>query len=113
MLRYIPLLAERVTLLRTCPTNRGHDARGWWGKPHVRSFTRLVGVCTAGPLPLYLGVFCFDTPVRQYYRSHGPLFVQTGVCRPADSGTGTTTRRAVYAYSDDHTFEVSGLVLAS
>ena len=56
MLRYMHLLAERVTLLRTCPTRRGHDARGECAKLHARRFARLVGVCTARPVPC---IWCF------------------------------------------------------
>ena len=33
-----------------------------------------------------------STDFYEYHRYN--LFVNAGVCRPADSGTGTTTRRA-------------------
>ena len=89
------LLAGRITLFRTWPTNRGHDARGWLGKPHVRSFTRLVGLCTARTLTPVLGVFCLRLRYSSTTVTHAPRFVKTDVCRPTDSGTVTTTRRAI------------------
>jgi len=86
------LLAERVALLRTCLTHRGHDARGECAKAHVRRFARLVRAVYRRTRTLHLVFFASTLSTTV---THAPLFVKTGVCRPADSGTGTTTRRAI------------------